>query len=448
MVDRKGWRVFIARGMHKMWMRGLLVAALVLLPLVSGCGGGGEAQEEQGKQTAGQEEKGTQTAGQAEESKQTAVAGQVKIIYEDDAIKPKNRDVVEQLRKSGMLERTADWTNEVVALPHDLEVRVTDDVPEGVTDQVTQPDGRTIFVTAAWLTDTHEVLSKVVKDVNRPAVFPKEKFNADDLNVLANQYIFGHEMGHALTRHLMIPLTGFEEDTADGFASFYNVNEEGSDPVIAAAMLFDEIARQQGELTTEHFASDHAITQQRVYNFICLLDGSDPEKWQGPLVDEGYLPESRAPLCPMEWAQLNHGWWTVLEPHFTEAYSSRAPKPKSRRASSSSWKTRPSRKSSRRYAPGTERRRGAMPLRLYRWGRSYYASALLHAPIHRSAWNKNSANFAVAIELPGGKARRRRLLKSWCGSGGKPCRWRNAVRPAVRASRGHRWGVTVCRLPP
>jgi hypothetical protein len=58
-------------------------------------------------------------------------------------------------------------------------------------------------------------------------------------------------------------------------------------------------------------------------------------------------------------------------------------------------------------------------------------------------------NFAVAIELPGGKARRHRLLlKSWCGSGGKPCRWRNAVRPAVRASGGHRWGGTVCRLPP
>ena len=22
----------------------------------------------------------------------------------------------------------------------------------------------------------------------------------------------------------------------------------------------------------------------------------------------------------MEWAQLNFGWWTVLEPHFTEAF--------------------------------------------------------------------------------------------------------------------------------
>lgn len=237
---------------------------------------------------------------------------------------------MEQLRKSGVLERTAEWTNERLALPHDLEVRVTDDVPEGVTDQVTQPDGRTIFIPGAWLTDTHELHTKIVEDLNReggpPAAFPKEKFNADDLNVLTNQYIFGHEMGHALTRHLMLPLTGFEEDAADGFASFYNVNQEGSDPVIAAAMFFDEFARMQGDPSMEQFASDHPVTQQRVYNFVCLLYGSDPEKWEGPLVEEGYVPESRAFLCPIEWAQLNYGWWTVLEPHFT----ARASTPRSR----------------------------------------------------------------------------------------------------------------------
>ena len=275
----------------------LSTAALVLL-LMSGRGGGGQEQQGEGK----------------------AMARQVKVLYEDDAIKPENRDVVEQIRKSEGLERIADWTNEVVALPHDMEVRVTDDVPEGVTDQSTEPDGRTIWIPGSWLTDTHELNTKIVKDVNRPAGFPKEKFNADDLNVLTNQFIFGHEMGHALTRQLMLPLTGLEEDAADGFASFYNVNEEGSDPVIAAAMFFDAFARGQGDPTMEQFASDHPITQQRVYNFLCLLEGSDPEKWQGPLVDEGYLPESRSPLCPMEWAQLNYGWWTVFEPHFSEGF--------------------------------------------------------------------------------------------------------------------------------
>jgi hypothetical protein len=154
-----------------------------------------------------------------------------------------------------VLERLADWENERLALPYDMEVKVTDDVPEGVTDMVTQPDGRTIFVPGSFLTQTHGVLAKFVEEANSeggpPAVFPEEKFNADDLNVLANQYIIGHETGHALTRQLMLPLTGFEEDAADGFASFYNVDEEGPDPVIAGAMLFDAIAREEGDPTME-----------------------------------------------------------------------------------------------------------------------------------------------------------------------------------------------------
>src|SRR5918993_312669 len=145
---------------------------------------------------------------------------------------------------------------EVVALPHDMEVRVTDDVPEGVMDQSTQPDGRTIWIPASFLTETHKVLTKFVEEVEseggRPAVFPEQKF------------------------------------TADGFASFYTVNEEGKEPALAAAMLFDEIAREQGDPTMEQFASDHPITQQRVYNFLCLLEGSDPENLHGPLVAEGY----------------------------------------------------------------------------------------------------------------------------------------------------------------
>jgi hypothetical protein len=289
--------MFFAWGMHKRGLTGLVVIALADL-LVSGCGG--DSQEQQGEGTA--------------------AAGQVKILYEDDAIKPENRDAVEQIRKSGVLEQLADWSNERVALSHDMEVRVTDDVPEGVTDMVTQTDGRTIFVPGSWLTETHGIVAEMVEDINRPAMFPEEKFNADDLNVLTNQFIFGHEMGHALTRNLLLPLTGLEEDAADGFASFYYVNEEESDPVIAAAMFFDAFARQQGDPTMDQFASDHPITQQRVYNFLCLLDGSDPEKYQGPLVDEGYLPKSRAPLCPQEWAWLNYGWWTVLEPHFTEGF--------------------------------------------------------------------------------------------------------------------------------
>jgi len=257
---------------------------------------------------------------QGDGNQAAGVNGQVRIEYQDAAIKPENREAADVVRRSGVLEQLADWVNTSVALPHDLVVKVTDQVPPGVTDAVTQPNGRTIFMTAAFLTEVHELSSDTVDTVERPAILPEGKFNADDLTALSTQFIFGHEMGHALQRQLLLPNLGLEEDAADGFASFYTVNEQGPDPSVAAAVLFDAIARLEGELTLEGLSSDHPVTQQRVFNFLCLLDGSDPERFDEPLVGAGYLPESRAPLCPTEWTALNYGWWTQLEPHFPEAF--------------------------------------------------------------------------------------------------------------------------------
>ncbi|MFF1342944.1 DUF4344 domain-containing metallopeptidase [Streptomyces sp. NPDC058290] len=133
-------------------------------------------------------------------------------------------------------------------------------------------------------------------------------------------------MGHALQRQLALPNLGLEEDAADGFASFNTVNEIGPDPSLAAAMVFDEVARKEGKLTLEGFASDHPVTQQRVFNFLCNLDGSDPKKFDGPLVGAGCLPRTRAPLCPQSWAALDYGWWTQLKPHFSQKFKGQGDK--------------------------------------------------------------------------------------------------------------------------
>jgi hypothetical protein len=258
-----------------------------------------------------------------------AQATGVRVVYQDEAILPENRDVVRLLRESGAFQRVADWTNRTVALPHPIEIRVTDDLPAGIDDPSTEFDGRTIYYPAAWLNMTREFLVGVVPDITReggpPSAIPAEKFNADDLTVWANEFVMGHEMGHALIHHLMLPLTGLEEDAADGFAVFSTLNgTQGPGPALAAAILFDEIARRLGELTFEDFSSDHPIVQQRIYNFLCYVVGSDPQGLQHSLVVEGYLPELRAMLCPLAWAQLNQGWWTVLQPHFAPGFRAEA----------------------------------------------------------------------------------------------------------------------------
>ncbi|MFE7099525.1 DUF4344 domain-containing metallopeptidase [Streptomyces erythrochromogenes] len=254
---------------------------------------------------------------------QAARPGRVSVVYETGTVAPQDRQVVALIRKSGVLERSAGWVNRTLALPHDLVVKVTSDVPRGVTDAVTQPDGRTIFVPAPFLAEIEKALADVVKTVERPVPLTAAQYNTDDLTVLSTEFIFGHEMGHALQRQLQLANLGLEEDAADGFASFYTVNEVGPGPSLAAAVLFDEIARKEGRPTLEGMSSDHPVTQQRAYNFLCYLYGSDPKEYQRSLVDSGYLPKTRAPLCPQAWAMLDYGWWTQLQPHFAPAFKAR-----------------------------------------------------------------------------------------------------------------------------
>jgi hypothetical protein len=220
----------------------------------------------------------------------------------------------------------ADRLTKAVALPHDLQVVVTDKPPKGIDDPTTDGDGRTIFWPAAFSTATHHVLIEFLPEViaskGPPKAISKENFTPDVLNVWANQFILGHEFGHALIHQLNLPLTGLEEDSADGFATFFTVNNKDTGPnaALGGAVLFDAVASKKPNLTLEDFSSDHLVVLQRVYNFLCCVVGSDPQRLQNSLVTDGYLPKDRALLCRKEWNQLNYGWWTVLEPHLTDSY--------------------------------------------------------------------------------------------------------------------------------
>jgi len=250
--------------------------------------------------------------------------GRVTIVYQDDAILPENRDVIKKIRDSGMFERMADRLTKAVALPHDLQIVVTDKTPKGIDDP-TELDGRTIFWPAAFSKTTYDLLTEFLPEViaskGPPKAISQENFTADVLNVWGNQFILGHELGHALIHQLNIPLTGLEEDSADGFATFFTVNDKDTGPnaALGAAVLFDAIASKRPNLTLEDFSSDHPVVQQRVYNFLCCVVGSDPQRLRNSLLTDGYIPGNRALLCRKEWTQLNYGWWTVLEPHLTDS---------------------------------------------------------------------------------------------------------------------------------
>jgi hypothetical protein len=255
--------------------------------------------------------------------------GQVTIVYQDDAILPENRDVIKKIRDSGVFERMAERLTNAVALPHDLRVIVTDKAPKGIDDP-SMIDGGTIYWPAAFSKATHDLLTEFLPEITAtkgaPRAISQKDFTADVLNVWANQFILGHEFGHAVIRQLNLPLTGMEEESADGFATIFTVNDKDTGPnaALGGAVLFDAMGSKRPNLTLEDFSSDHPVILQRVYNFVCAIVGSDAQRLQNSLVIDGYIPQGRALLCLKEWAQLNYGWWTMLEPHLNDAYKKEA----------------------------------------------------------------------------------------------------------------------------
>ena len=230
--------------------------------------------------------------------------GQVTIVYQDDAIQPENREAIKKIRDSGVFERMAERLTKAVALPHDLQVVVTDKTPKGIDGPTTEIDGRTIFWPAAFSKATHDVLTEFLPEVvaskGPPKAISQENFTAGVLNVSGNQFILGHELGHALIHQLNLPLTGLEEDSADGFATFFTVNDKDTGPnaALGAAVLFDATGSKRPNLTLEDFSSDHPVILQRVYNFLCCVVGSDPQRLQNPPRYRRLHPQGARPALP------------------------------------------------------------------------------------------------------------------------------------------------------
>ena len=82
----------------------------------------------------------------------------------------------------------------------------------------------------------------------------------------------------------------------------------------AAKGWFYSDRRDKREGNKIAFYDEHGIDKQRAYNVVCLMVGSDPEKFKG-LAEATKLPEERQATCVGDYSNASWSWDTVLKPH-------------------------------------------------------------------------------------------------------------------------------------
>jgi hypothetical protein len=139
------------------------------------------------------------------------------------------------------------------------------------------------------------------------------------------EFVFGnmlfvtiHELGHALVSEFDLLVLGREEDAADGYATLGSLKcgtELGRRVLVEAAKgWFMTAQRSQREGDTRTYYDRHGLDEQRAYQIVCLMVGSNRERFKD-LADETELPEDRRRSCGWDYDTASRSWERALKPH-------------------------------------------------------------------------------------------------------------------------------------
>ena len=215
---------------------------------------------------------------------------------------PRFFEIDRQVKSDKLLEKAADKLNRALVLPTDIYLRTKD------CNQINAfYDSSDRSVTMCY--ELMEHFYKTFKGAGNDDTKAYAKMND------AVRFVFLHEIGHALIDIYKLPVAGNEEDAADRCSAYINLKElgeEGVRAVFAAADAF-AIESKQNAAQKRNMADEHLLQEQRFYNSLCMIYGSNPTKYAN-ILTEGYLPKERAVRCQSEFTRTVDSWISLLEP--------------------------------------------------------------------------------------------------------------------------------------
>jgi len=219
------------------------------------------------------------------------------------------------IQETMYFEEQVEYLNSIFRLPHDVEI-VLEECNEA--NAFYDPATKQIIMCYEFI---DSVFSDFSTDYYYEQVIETTDEQPDTTNLDVVDFIFYHELGHALVDIYHLPITGLEENVVDQFAAFFMLLTESADDyegILAQGILFNVGTWFfiQAEIGYEHLYWDvHNLDIQRFYNISCYAYGQNPE-YNQDLITEGWLPEERAENCANEYAVLEDSWNRILDPYY------------------------------------------------------------------------------------------------------------------------------------
>jgi hypothetical protein len=227
------------------------------------------------------------------------------IVAYEDAASQTQLEFARFLQQQGFLEGLVDNLNKNIALPNDIGVVAA---PCGQPNAYWAPDQETLVICY----DLFDYMSQVFRGQGGSNQELIEKILG------AVEFIFYHELGHALIDTFEIPYTGRQEDAVDQFSSILLLNQGKAESALSGATFF--VSGSSSGNTP--YWDEHSLDEQRFYDIVCLVFGSNPEAYDHLIKREsvfglgggdGILPKQRAARCPTNFKEINSSWNRLIE---------------------------------------------------------------------------------------------------------------------------------------
>jgi hypothetical protein len=131
-------------------------------------------------------------------------------------------------------------------------------------------------------------------------------------------FVLLHEMAHVSITQMGLPVLGRMEDAADTYAALRLIRSGSnfSHRVLTEAAEGWFMANRRDQKTGDKvvYYDDHGLSQQRVYQIVRLMVGSDDEKFKD-LAKETKRPEERQDSCAGDYSNAAYSRDPVLKPH-------------------------------------------------------------------------------------------------------------------------------------